>query len=92
MKFLYLIFFFCASILFAQQVDSTAINKKYDLKQEEIKQKWDERIDYLLKNDPVLNQLRGASNILEELRKKELEEIKNIIKSHKPKENETPKK
>jgi len=86
MKFLYLIFFFCTSILFAQQVDSITVNKKYDLKQQEIKQKWDERIDYLLKNDPILNQLRGASNIIEEFRKEELDEIKNIIKSQKSKD------
>jgi len=66
MKNIFLSFWLLAfSTLMFAQVDSVSINKKYDTKQQQLKQQYDARIQELLTNDPKLNQLRGASQQIE---------------------------
>ena len=67
---------FCA-ISFAQtKTDSAAVNKKYNIKQQALQTQYDARVQELLKTDTILNQLRGASQQLEELRADELNMLK----------------
>ncbi len=74
--FVLLLFLLCALPLAAQsKADSVAINKKYDAKQQVLKQRYDERVEVVIANDPQLNQLRGASQQVEVARKEALDEL-----------------
>jgi C-terminal processing protease CtpA/Prc len=59
-------------------VQVAAINAKYNKKQEELRKRYDERVEELLSNDAILNQLKGAFEALEIERREALSEIKKI--------------
>lgn len=58
--------------------DSTAVNKRYDLKQARLQQQYDARVQELLKTDPLLNQLKGASQQVEIERAEALKNLDSL--------------
>ena len=58
--------------------DSTTVNKRYDLKQARLQQQYDARVQELLKTDPLLNQLKGASQQVEIERAEALKNLDSL--------------
>jgi hypothetical protein len=71
-----IIFLFFLCLNFPQ--DSTTVNKRYDLKQARLQQQYDARVQELLKTDPLLNQLKGASQQLEIERAEALKNLDSL--------------